>query len=158
MNSTDLSGHYEAVDFSAVQEIHNLLLNPEVHLRVQTRPSLDSVPGDLYSVCMLISHFFLLIVPIAPIFTTRFLLFRFSKFLTHSTPPHAFYTFRPSHTTSFYNSYNRPYDKRTRYEARVRFPMVSLEFFIDIILPAALWPWGSTQPLTEMSTRNTSSG
>jgi hypothetical protein len=22
-----------------------------------------------------------------------------------------------------------------------RFPMVSLEFFIDIILPAALWPW-----------------
>ena len=25
-------------------------------------------------------------------------------------------------------------------EGRVRFPMVSLEFFIDI-LPAALWPW-----------------
>ena len=24
--------------------------------------------------------------------------------------------------------------------SRVRFPMVSLEFFIDIILPAALWP------------------
>ena len=24
----------------------------------------------------------------------------------------------------------------------VRFQMVSLEFFIDIILPIALWPWG----------------
>jgi hypothetical protein len=26
--------------------------------------------------------------------------------------------------------------------SRVRFPMVSLEFFIDTILPTELWPWG----------------
>jgi hypothetical protein len=32
----------------------------------------------------------------------------------------------------------------------------SLEFFTGIILPAAIWPLGSTQPLTEMSTRNIS--
>jgi len=38
--------------------------------------------------------------------------------------------------------------------SRVRFPIVSLEFFIDIILPAALWPLGLIQPITEMSTRN----
>jgi hypothetical protein len=29
-----------------------------------------------------------------------------------------------------------------RYEPEGRFPIVSLEFFIDIILPAALWAWG----------------
>ena len=26
--------------------------------------------------------------------------------------------------------------------SQVRFQMVSMEFFIDIILMAALWPWG----------------
>jgi len=41
---------------------------------------------------------------------------------------------------------------------RVLFPMVSLEFFIDIILPAVLWHLGFTQPVTEMSTRNISWG
>jgi hypothetical protein len=38
--------------------------------------------------------------------------------------------------------------------SRVRFPM-SLDFSIDLILPAVL---GSTQPLTEMSTRNLTEG
>ena len=43
--------------------------------------------------------------------------------------------------------------------SRVRFLMVSLEYFIDIVLSVALtMALGPTQPLTEMSTRNISWG
>jgi hypothetical protein len=33
-----------------------------------------------------------------------------------------------------------------------------VDFSIYLILPVALWPWGSTQPLTVMSTRNLPGG
>jgi hypothetical protein len=38
--------------------------------------------------------------------------------------------------------------------SRVRFQMWSLDSSVDLILLAILRPWGSTQPLTGMSTRN----
>ena len=41
--------------------------------------------------------------------------------------------------------------------SRVQLPLVSLEFFIDVILPAIPWLWGA-QPLTEMNARNISWG
>jgi hypothetical protein len=41
--------------------------------------------------------------------------------------------------------------------SRVRLPMRSLDFSIDLILPATL-ALGLTQPLTEMSTRNLPGG
>jgi hypothetical protein len=42
--------------------------------------------------------------------------------------------------------------------SRVRFPMRLLDFSINLILLAALWPFDSTQPLTEVSTRNLPGG
>jgi hypothetical protein len=38
--------------------------------------------------------------------------------------------------------------------SRVGFSIRSLDFSVNLILPAALWVWGSTLPLTEMNTRN----
>jgi hypothetical protein len=40
----------------------------------------------------------------------------------------------------------------------VRFPVKSLDFSIDLILPAAIMALGSTESLTEMSTRNLPGG
>jgi hypothetical protein len=42
--------------------------------------------------------------------------------------------------------------------SRVRFPMRLLKVSVHLILPAALWALGPTQPLTEMSTRNLPGG
>jgi hypothetical protein len=42
--------------------------------------------------------------------------------------------------------------------SRVRVPVRSLDFSIDLILPSTLRTWGSTEPLTQMSTGNLPGG
>jgi hypothetical protein len=42
--------------------------------------------------------------------------------------------------------------------SRIRFPMKSLDFSINVILPARTMALGSTQPIREMSTRNPPGG
>jgi len=51
---------------------------------------------------------------------------------------------RKLHNVELYNLYTSPIEGTALQTRRlqVRFPIASLEFFIDIILSAALWPWG----------------
>jgi len=48
----------------------------------------------------------------------------------------------PGGVLYMYNMYQLLHTVLQVGRSRVQFPMVSLKFFIDIILPAALWPWG----------------
>jgi hypothetical protein len=73
----------------------------------------------------------------------------------HGLKQNAF-LFQPVHRTGARGGVVGLYTALQAGGSRVRFPMVSLEFFIGVILPAALWPLELTQPLTEMSTRNIS--
>ena len=60
-------------------------------------------------------------------------------------PTNAFYSFLISPIPVTYGARGSAFSWGTALQfgrSRVRFPMASLEFFIDIILPAALWPSG----------------
>jgi hypothetical protein len=54
----------------------------------------------------------------------------------------AVYTFHPRYMPHSPSTRWRSWLRLQAKRSRVRFPMVSLEFFIDLILSVALWPWG----------------
>ena len=75
-------------------------------------------------------------------------------------------TLRPTHEPSFWNLKCDPINSARGFvlhfkllciyvstgRSRVRFPMMSLKFFSDIILPVALWPWGRLSRCVRLTT------
>ena len=161
------SPSWEANWFAASQEMPRISRNPKVHYRTHKRPPPVSILGQPISVHIPTFHLLEIHPNIIHPSTPRSPQWSSLRFphqdLIH--PPlltHTRYMPSPSNSSRFYHAHNIGWGVQpilldnkgarggtfgwgTALQAgrsRVWFPMVSLEFFIDIILPNALWPCG----------------
>ena len=134
-----LSPSWEANWFAASQEIPRISRNPKVHYRTHKRPPPVSILGQPNPVHIPTSHFLEIHPNIIHPSTPRSPQWSPSlRFPHHDTvhPPlltHTRHMPSPSHSSRFYHPAALQIER-----SLVRFQMVSLEFFIDIILPIPL--------------------